>query len=59
MPIRRWHFYTCKLFKEFFEVLEVFWGCFFHIVLAETTTGRFSSKKAAQIFGEEKKWGGK
>ena len=35
-------FYTCKLFKEFFEVLEVFGGASFRHVLAGTTTGRFS-----------------
>ena len=55
MSSRCWDFYTCKLFKEFFEVLKVFWRCFFQTVLAETTTERFSSKKAAQTFGEEKK----
>ena len=32
---RRGHFYTCQLFKEFFEVLEVFGGAFFTHVLAE------------------------
>ena len=39
--------------------LRNFWKFFgaasFRHVLAETTTGRFSWKKAAQTFGEEKK----
>ena len=39
----------------FFEDLQDFGGASFRHVLAETTTGRFSLKKAAQTFGEEKK----
>ena len=32
-------FYTYKLFKEVFKVLEVFWGASSRHVLVETTTG--------------------
>ena len=39
---RHGHFYISKLFKEFFEVLEVSWGASFRQVLAERTTGKFS-----------------